>query len=422
MTDAQKPGATMPKGVDDKVIGSIDLAKEGPALKDHKLRLRRLVIQPGGVVPWHSHAERPAIIYIVSGTIVEYRSTCAVPIVHKAGEVAEEMHTTSHWWKNHAQAARRAAVGRHPARQGRRQARDVSERRRDSERRKRGGRGARPFLRARSPLAWRRAGARTFDLRSIQRPAPGTRSRVVSKTATASATAIPPTHALQPEPVEQLTEHGAADEAAAEIAREIDAAGRAAIRRCGAPDEGRRQAPARRRCQCPPAPARAARGGSREDSSNARPSTRALALHPAPDGPNAAPRRAGERRRQDRRQEHEIDETEMHRTDRQRRLAQHEVDVRKSADEGEQDAEADSERGPQRAVGEVRPPSRTSCDRGSGHRRAHRRRPVDRQCGERAAGEIESREHVEAGREPELVGDCRRHHAADEVASTLPVM
>ncbi len=107
MTDAQKPGATMPRGVDDKVIGSIDLAKEGPKLKEHKLRLRRLVVQPGGVVPWHSHGERPAIIYIVSGEIVEYRSTCAVPIVHKAGEVAEEIHTTSHWWKNHS---RRPAV------------------------------------------------------------------------------------------------------------------------------------------------------------------------------------------------------------------------------------------------------------------------------------------------------------------------
>lgn len=101
MTDAQKPGATKPAGVDDKVIGSIDLKGEAPHLADHKLRLRRLVIQPGGVVPWHSHGERPAIIYIVSGKITEYRSTCAVPIVHRAGEATEEIHTTSHWWKNH---------------------------------------------------------------------------------------------------------------------------------------------------------------------------------------------------------------------------------------------------------------------------------------------------------------------------------
>ena len=27
-------------------------------------------------------------------------STCAVPILHKAGDVAREIHTTSHWWKN----------------------------------------------------------------------------------------------------------------------------------------------------------------------------------------------------------------------------------------------------------------------------------------------------------------------------------
>lgn len=96
----QKPGATAHKDVTDKVVASIDLAQEAPRLKDHKFRLRRLVVQPGGEVAWHSHADRPAIIYIVSGTISEYASSCAVPIVHKAGDVARETHLTSHWWKN----------------------------------------------------------------------------------------------------------------------------------------------------------------------------------------------------------------------------------------------------------------------------------------------------------------------------------
>ena len=99
-TNGQKPGATAHKNVTDTVIASIDLNEGSPLLKDHKFRLRRLVIQPGGVVAWHSHEERPAIIYIVSGTIVEYASTCAVPIVHNAGDVARETHTTKHWWKN----------------------------------------------------------------------------------------------------------------------------------------------------------------------------------------------------------------------------------------------------------------------------------------------------------------------------------
>ena len=63
-------------------------------------RMRRLVIEPGGVVPWHSHGERPAIIYVVQGTVTEYASSCSVPIVHTAGDATPELHNTAHWWKN----------------------------------------------------------------------------------------------------------------------------------------------------------------------------------------------------------------------------------------------------------------------------------------------------------------------------------
>jgi quercetin dioxygenase-like cupin family protein len=87
-------------GVTDDVITSADLAKQPVGINDRLFRMRRLVIQPGGVVPWHSHGDRPAIIYIVSGEIVEYASTCAVPIVHKAGESTAEAFPTQHWWKN----------------------------------------------------------------------------------------------------------------------------------------------------------------------------------------------------------------------------------------------------------------------------------------------------------------------------------
>src|SRR5207244_1622636 len=79
---------TPAQGVTDTVLASIDLAKEPVKLADHLQRLRKLVVQPGGVVPWHSHDDRPALIYIIEGEIVEYASSCAVPIVHKAGEVA----------------------------------------------------------------------------------------------------------------------------------------------------------------------------------------------------------------------------------------------------------------------------------------------------------------------------------------------
>jgi len=99
-TDVTKMDMTPAKGVTDTVLAAIELANEPAKIPERQLRLRKLVIQPGGVVPWHSHGDRPAIIYIIEGEIVEYASNCAVPIVHKAGDVAREIHTTSHWWKN----------------------------------------------------------------------------------------------------------------------------------------------------------------------------------------------------------------------------------------------------------------------------------------------------------------------------------
>ena len=87
------------KDVTDTVLASVDLSKEMIAANDHLLRMRRLVIQPGGIVPWHSHADRPALIYVVQGEITEYASTCAVPILHKAGDVSVDA-GRAHWWKN----------------------------------------------------------------------------------------------------------------------------------------------------------------------------------------------------------------------------------------------------------------------------------------------------------------------------------
>lgn len=96
----QKAGATMPKDVVDTVIASTDLGKESVNVPGRLFRARELRVMPGGIVPWHSHADRPAMIYVVSGEIIEYASTCAVPIVHRAGEVTPERAPTSHWWQN----------------------------------------------------------------------------------------------------------------------------------------------------------------------------------------------------------------------------------------------------------------------------------------------------------------------------------
>lgn len=97
--DAREKVDLKPVGVTDTVIATIDVAQE-QGIADRKFRMRKLVIEPGGVVPWHSHADRPAIIYVVEGEIHEYASNCAGPILHRAGEVVAETKDVSHWWKN----------------------------------------------------------------------------------------------------------------------------------------------------------------------------------------------------------------------------------------------------------------------------------------------------------------------------------
>src|SRR5262245_20373390 len=88
--NARTTGETMPAKVTDTELNTLALGGEIKGLDNRRLRLRRLVIQPGGVVPWHSHTDRPALLMTVSGEVTEYRSSCAVGIVHKAGDVTSE--------------------------------------------------------------------------------------------------------------------------------------------------------------------------------------------------------------------------------------------------------------------------------------------------------------------------------------------
>lgn len=91
ITDASKLKAEVVKTVDPSGWRGV---------KGLMLRTRRLTILPGGYVPTHSHADRPAIIFIISGTIIEHSSVCSVPIVHKAGESTAEFGNLEHWWVN----------------------------------------------------------------------------------------------------------------------------------------------------------------------------------------------------------------------------------------------------------------------------------------------------------------------------------
>ena len=91
---------TAPVGVTEMELASIDLSKENVNLPERRLRFRHMEIQPGGVVPLHSHEDRPALIMVNQGQIFENSSKCLVPILHKSNEISREFLGVKHWWKN----------------------------------------------------------------------------------------------------------------------------------------------------------------------------------------------------------------------------------------------------------------------------------------------------------------------------------
>jgi quercetin dioxygenase-like cupin family protein len=102
--DVRTTGEMSPLGVTDNELSGIDLGAEIQGLDGRRLRFRKLVVQPGGIVPWHDHTDRPALIYTAEGEITEFRSDCKVGVLHKAGDISTETAGLKHWWKNEGDA------------------------------------------------------------------------------------------------------------------------------------------------------------------------------------------------------------------------------------------------------------------------------------------------------------------------------
>lgn len=64
------------------------------------VRLRRIVVAPGGVIPWHDHAQIQGMALLVSGEMTELRNSCLDPMVYRAGDIAIEDAQTAHSWRN----------------------------------------------------------------------------------------------------------------------------------------------------------------------------------------------------------------------------------------------------------------------------------------------------------------------------------
>ncbi len=74
LLSATGPAAAQAVGMHVKVLGSIDLAGEFPAMSDYVLRLSHVTLDPGGSLAAHSHDGRPEVVYVLSGVLSESRN------------------------------------------------------------------------------------------------------------------------------------------------------------------------------------------------------------------------------------------------------------------------------------------------------------------------------------------------------------
>ncbi len=87
------------KGVTVKLLGTVDLGPEIEGMAGRQLRMRMVTFEPGAVFgPLHDHKDRPGIVYILQGTIIDHRN--GVSTDYGPGVGWPEDRNTLHWLEN----------------------------------------------------------------------------------------------------------------------------------------------------------------------------------------------------------------------------------------------------------------------------------------------------------------------------------
>jgi len=88
------------KGMKAEALSGFPLGKQGlDDLSQRQMRIRQITIEPGGVAGFHSHKDRPALTYIMRGSLTEHRKN-GPDRTYKAGEVITESTDVDHWAEN----------------------------------------------------------------------------------------------------------------------------------------------------------------------------------------------------------------------------------------------------------------------------------------------------------------------------------
>ena len=99
-TAVAQQAPTENKGIKVEALSGFALGKQGlDDLTQRQMRIRQITIEPGGVAGFHSHRDRPALTYIIKGSLTEHRKG-GPDRTYKAGEVITEGTDVDHWAEN----------------------------------------------------------------------------------------------------------------------------------------------------------------------------------------------------------------------------------------------------------------------------------------------------------------------------------
>ena len=98
MTAAQAQAPEPRKGPTAKPLLNLDLASEIDSVQGRTLRMQLTTYEPGAGNQPHSHTDRPEVVYILSGKIIDHRGDAAKE--YGPGDSFTAGRDTIHWMEN----------------------------------------------------------------------------------------------------------------------------------------------------------------------------------------------------------------------------------------------------------------------------------------------------------------------------------
>jgi len=83
-------------GQSDELLRTMDLSNEIASTQGKMLRMRKVTLQPGGVLGLHNHVDRPAVTYLLQGQMT-YHQDGKPDLVANPGDGFAEGRATTHW-------------------------------------------------------------------------------------------------------------------------------------------------------------------------------------------------------------------------------------------------------------------------------------------------------------------------------------